>query len=97
MNFYDNAPTITGNDNINYKGIASLPNFEQYKSSYKSHTITKTEEYRPDIIALNLLGNDDLAWTIDAINGFIFGIEEYESGIEINYLETAILKTLGIV
>jgi len=85
------------NQTMQLSGIAYIPNFYLYNNYFKKHIIENYEEYRPDKIAYNLWGNQLLSWVLNEINHFTHGIQEYTKGREINYLDTEILRDIGII
>lgn len=102
VNYFDYASQYTVYDDnvqsyINILGMSYTPDFYPYKNYYLKYIIKPEEQYRPDKIAFNLLGNQSLSWVFDCINFFKNGIEEYYAGREINYLERDVLKKLGIM
>lgn len=78
-------------------GPSYTPDFYAYKNYFKKHIILSEEQYRPDKIMYNLVGDQSLDWVLDCINHFTNGIEEYYAGREINYLERDALRKIGVI
>ena len=100
--FFDYSSTASVYDEedkkyIQINGISYPIDFSAHKLSYKKYIIRPEEQYRPDKIAFNLLGDQSLDWVLDEINFFHHGISEYVAGLEINYLAREYLRLIGIV
>jgi len=97
MGYFDGAEVLIDDDNIKYSGICfGVPDFTKYLSQCKTLIITSRLEYRPDKIAWDLYGDDNLGWVIDEINGAM-SPEFYILGKEVKYLLPSILSTLGVL
>jgi len=101
-NYMDYASTYSVYDETlqSYIDVFSLsypPDFYPYKNYYKKYIIKPEEQYRPDKIAFNLLGDAKLAWVLDCINFFTHGIQEYYSRREIDYVDREVLRVMGII
>ena len=95
--FNNYSSLFVDENNRVFSGIAYVPDFSLYGSMFKSHTITATEEYRPDKIAFALWGNADVSWVLDEINEFTNGISSYTHNTVIKYLEKQELIKMGLL
>lgn len=80
--------------NIQYSGVAYIPSLKA--KTYQYTVVYPNEAFRPDIIALRILGDQNLSWILDEINGFEHGIKEYTMNREIKYLKPSTIETAGI-
>lgn len=97
MNYFDNLETFTDDENISFSGINfNIVNLHLYKNFYSSYIINEKEQYRPDIIAFNLYGDDNLSWIIDEINS-VTHPSFYEYGKKIKYLSYGFLMDMGLI
>ncbi len=96
--YTDILTTVDDTNKLQYdlSGIAQTPDFYTYKKYYKQYIITPGNQYRPDKIAFELLGDPSLDWIIDSIN-FISHDKEYKMGKSISYLDRDTLKRFGII
>ena len=94
MNLFDYSYNVS--NKINFSGICyQTPNFFKYKNLFETYIINSREEFRPDIIAYELYGDDRLSWVLDEVNHF-YTLSSYTQGRRIYYLPIEILIGLGI-
>jgi len=69
MNYFQYNSVLYDEDNKAFSGINFfVPDFTLYESKYIFYKVNIKTQYRPDIIAYEVYGNEDLSWVIDEIN-----------------------------
>lgn len=96
MSLFEYSNEYLDEDNNYFSGICyNIPNFFDYKKDFASHIINDREEFRLDLIADTLFGDDNLAWVLNEINN-AYDASFYTKGKKIYYLPVNILTQLGI-
>jgi hypothetical protein len=94
MNLFDYSYTI--NETTPFSSICyKTPDFNKYKNFFVTYIISSREEFRPDVIAYELYGDDSLSWVLDEIN-HVYHPSFYKRNKEIFFLPVDYLIDLGV-